>query len=191
MEPFVKDLQLYQEAYRRSEIVVDGKTLQEQVRRTALQLRRDIGNAAPVVLPVLNGGMLYCYGLMMHWSFPLSLDTVRCTTYEGLEPGESVVRSGPTVSLKGRTVLLVDDLIDTGRTFKRLSAWALEQQPANVVWATAGYKLPDETLGPLCAELGVHVYSGRRLPDRWLFGFGMDYMGFGRDLPCIHALPEN
>jgi hypoxanthine phosphoribosyltransferase len=139
-----------------------------------------------VFLTVMNGALMFGGQLAFAIRTDLEFDYVHATRYRGATAGKDLhwLRE-PAVSLQGRTVLLVDDILDEGHTLKAVRDDCLRRGAKRVLIATLCRKLHDR-----CVEGIQSDFNGVDLPDRYVFGYGMDYYEQGRNLPAIYALKE-
>ena len=137
-----------------------------------------------VFLTVMNGALMFAGQLALSIATDLEFDYVHATRYRGATAGSQLCwLREPQVSLAGRTVLLVDDILDEGHTLKAVRDDCLARGARRVLIASLCRKLHDR-----CVE-GIHSdFNGVELPDRYVFGYGMDYHEQGRNLPAIYAL---
>jgi len=182
-----------------SELLIDRPVLDAAIARIADQIARDYigdapaghpgGSAVPVFLTVMHGGLPFAGQLALELGtrgLDLQFDYLHATRYRGQnQGGELVWKHRPATPLYGRRVLLADDILDEGHTLEEVRRWCLEQGATDVRIATLAVKDHDR-----CVE-GVRAdYVGVSVPDRYVFGFGMDYHEQGRNLPAIHALKD-
>ncbi|BBL75957.1 hypoxanthine-guanine phosphoribosyltransferase [Methylomagnum ishizawai] len=151
--------------------------------RMAADIATRLQDQNPLVLSVLNGGILPTARLLLRLRFPLEIDSIKAGRYQGATRGGAVLRwqHQPDTPLQGRVVLLVDDVLDEGITLAELRRWCLEQGAAAVHIAV----LVDKDLGrdkPCRAD-----FTGLVAENRYLFGYGMDYKGYLRNWPGIYA----
>ena len=136
----------------------------------------------PLVLCVMVGGMIPAGQLLTRLSFPLTVDTIHATRYQGdTAGGEIEWRRTPDESVAGRTVLLIDDVLDEGITLEAICCWCRDQGAREVYSAV----LVDKALGrgkPHQAD-----FIGLTADNRYLFGYGMDYQGYLRNADGIFA----
>lgn len=136
----------------------------------------------PVVITVLNGGIIPAGKLLARLRFPLEIDSLKAGRYQGQTRGtEMRWLLEPAIPLAGRTVLLIDDILDEGITLAEIRRWCLAQG-AEAVYAAV---LVDKQLGrekPCKAD-----FVGLEAENRYLFGYGMDYKGYLRNRPGIYA----
>ncbi|HIJ22695.1 MAG: hypoxanthine-guanine phosphoribosyltransferase [Gammaproteobacteria bacterium] len=149
----------------------------------ALSVR--IADQHPLLLTVMNGAVIPMGYLLTRLDFPLQVDYIHATRYgEALSGGALEWIARPRIGLSGRTVVIVDDIHDEGGTLHALSQWCGEQGAKEVVTVTLVTKLHDRKI----AE--PSDFNALTVPDRYVFGFGMDYKGYLRNMPGIYALSE-
>lgn len=168
-----------------SDPVVAAADLEQAVRRLATELTRDLAEAYPLVLTVMGGAVVFAGQLLPLLRFPLDLDYLHATRYGDATRGGSIDwRVPPPRSVAGRSVLVLDDILDGGHTLKAIKDRLLADSASAVRCAV----LVEKVLGvkkPIVAE-----YVGLAIPDRFVFGYGMDAKGYWRNLPEIRALKE-
>jgi hypoxanthine phosphoribosyltransferase len=136
----------------------------------------------PVVLCALNGGIVTAGKLLTRLTIPVTLDSICASRYRNTTSGGRIDwRLVPTLSLAGRTVLIVDDILDEGHTLVAMRDYCLEQGAASVYTAVLADKELDNAK-PIAAD-----FVGLKVENRYLFGYGMDYKGFLRNAPGIFA----
>jgi hypoxanthine phosphoribosyltransferase len=150
----------------------------------AAEIAPRLARANPVVLAVMHGGVYAAVELSRHFDFPHVFDYVHVTRYGGgTTPGRLVWRVRPSVALAGRTVLVVDDILDRGHTLRALSAALRRVGVAKQYTAALVVKrLARERKRPPVDVVGVTV------DDVYVFGCGMDYRGYWRELRALYTL---
>jgi hypoxanthine phosphoribosyltransferase len=140
----------------------------------------------PVFLTVMNGAMIFAGQLALAIRTDLEFDYVHATRYRGETTGSELhwLRE-PQVSLVDRVVLLVDDILDEGHTLKAVRDDCYQRGAKKVLIVSLCTKRHDRLAEGISAD-----FHGIELPDRYVFGFGMDYHEQGRNLPAIYALKE-
>lgn len=153
------------------------------VRRVAGEITARLGDANPLVLAVMGGAVVFTGQLLPQLVFPLDFDYLHVTRYGDVTTGgqlEWIVK--PRSNVAGRVVLVVDDILDEGVTMAEVVR-RLRQQGASEVLSAV---FADKNLGrakPVAADfVGVH------LPNRYVFGYGMDVKGAWRNLPAVYAV---
>ncbi|MGB5305592.1 MAG: hypoxanthine-guanine phosphoribosyltransferase [Gammaproteobacteria bacterium] len=164
----------------------------EEVQRAlddmAVQIDAVLGDTLPVILCVLTGGIIPAGHILTRLSFPLEIDYLHATRYQGNTSGGDEVHwlCQPRVALTGRTVLVIDDILDEGHTLKTVLDYCRNAGAADVYSAVLIDKRHDRRAGELAAD-----FTGLHVEDRYVFGFGMDYKGYMRNLNGIFTLPED
>lgn len=170
----------------RCECLVSAEAMQTAYARLAGEVNQQLAGRVPVVLAVMNGGLISAGQLLPRLDFPLELSYLHATRYRGATTGGALKwLAQPDIELAGREVLLVDDILDEGHTLAAVREWCLDAGAARVWIAVATDKQHDRKVSGLAAD-----FCGVPVPDRYIFGEGMDYHGYFRNLPGIHALPE-
>ncbi len=167
-----------------AECLFDEVAVERAVDQLAVRLTLRLHDAHPIVMCVMNGGMILTAELLLRLHFPLEVSYVHATRYRDATQGAVLEwRAAPAADVAGRTVLLVDDVLDEGHTLAAVDARLRESGAANVVTAV----LVDKQIGrprPVRVDDAALV-----CPDRFLFGHGMDYRGHWRNLAGVYALP--
>lgn len=182
-----------------ADLIHDRATLERAIARMAAEICADYagttraaGDSAgtrPVFLTVMHGGLPFAAQLALELGalgLDLEFDYLHATRYRGATTGgELVWKHRPATPLQGRRVLLVDDILDEGHTMAAIGAWCREQGALDVRIAALAVKRHDRCVPGLTAD-----YAGVDVPDRYVFGYGMDYHEQGRNLPAIYALRD-
>jgi len=139
----------------------------------------------PILLCVLNGSVMFCSELMKRLDFPIEFSSVRLSSYEGTT-STGVTRKvlGLTTSLKNRTVIAVEDIVDTGKTMVDLSALLKDAGAKDVRICTMLYK-PEVYKQQIPLD-----YIGKAIDNKFIVGFGLDYDQLGRNYKDIYILDE-
>jgi hypoxanthine phosphoribosyltransferase len=149
----------------------------------AVRVTVDLADTNPLLLCVMNGAVPFAGALLPRLHFPLELDYVHVSRYHGATEGGNLHwHAHPQCDLAGRTVLLVDDVLDHGVTLAALREWAADAGASAVYSAV----LADKQIAasrPTEAD-----YAALACPDRFLIGWGMDFQGYWRNLDGIYAL---
>jgi hypoxanthine phosphoribosyltransferase len=166
-----------------AELVYSRQQVSEAVARVAAEITAKLGERYPLVLSVMGGAVVFSGQLLPLLRFPLDFDYVHASRYGNATQGSELVwKVLPNEHVQGRVVLVLDDILDEGRTLAAIRRKLLDMGAAEVHCAV----LTDKDTGkekPVRAD-----FVGLRLPDRFVFGCGMDAYGAWRNLPEIYAL---
>lgn len=169
-----------------ADCLVNETELNKALDKMAAQITVDLADKLPLVLCVMNGGLVPTASLIERLSFPLELDYIHATRYGMDTEGASLNwLSYPQTSLKDRTILVIDDIFDQGHTLQAIQKWLEQQEATSVYTATVINKLHDRKTNM------TPDYIGTDVADRFLFGYGMDYKGFFRNLKGIYAIKDS
>ena len=162
------------------------EAVQHALDRLAEAITAELGDSFPVILCVLTGGIIPTGHIMTRLSFPLETDYLHATRYRGETSGEEVHwLSKPGTSLQGRTVLVIDDILDEGHTLAQVLEFCRGEGASAVFTAVMIEKLHDRRVPGVVAD-----FIGLQVDDRYVFGFGMDYKHYLRNLNGIYALGD-
>ena len=168
---------------READCLLDAAELAEALDRLAQSVSSTLASHCPVVLCVMNGAMIPTSELLLRLEFPLQIDYLHATRYgSALNGGDLQWVSRPTLALAGRHVLVVDDIFDEGITLEKIVAECHAQGAAQVASCVLVEKLHDRKTDYRPDFVGLTV------PDRYVFGFGMDYKGYLRNVNGIYAV---
>lgn len=173
------------EVYRSADLIHSPEAVQTALHRLSAEIGAKLAGQNPLVLCVMGGAVVFAGQLLPLLDFPLDFDYVQVSRYgDTIRGGQMVWKVPPPASVKGRVVLILDDILDEGVTIAEILASVRE------LGATACYSavFADKAHGrhkPVAAD-----FVGLPVPDRYVFGFGMDVQGAWRNLPAIYALKE-
>lgn len=168
-----------------ADLIHGEAVIQEALVKMASEITERLQDKHPLVLCVMNGGVIFCGQLLPKLLFPLDFDYLHATRYGPETQGGKISwRAAPWKSVKGRTVLVVDDILDEGVTLAAVCDSLRHLGAAEVLTAVFTDKLNGKQK-PLVAD-----FVGLPVPDRFVFGFGMDAGGAWRNLPAIYAKRE-
>jgi len=167
-------------------VLISEPRLAARVRALAREIARDHRNRETVVISLLNGTVLFLADLIRHLDFPLRLDFIGVSSYgHGTTPGELVFTKELRLDVRGRDVLLIDDILDTGNTLSRVLPRLRALGPRRIKICVLLDK-PARRVHPVRAH-----YTGFTIPDVFVVGYGLDYAERYRNLPFVGVLkPE-
>ncbi len=162
---------------------IDEQRIAEAVKQVAHKINTDLKNDFPLFLAVLNGSFMFASDLLKEITIPCELSFVKMKSYEGMK-SSGVVKDviGLTESIEGRTVVIIEDIVDSGLTLESLIGILNEKQAKQIKVATVLFK-PE-------AYTKKHIidYIGFKIPNDFVIGYGLDYEGQGRNLKEIYKL---
>ncbi len=168
---------------QQAELIYSADDVSAAIQQMAAAIRGPFADTQPLVLCVMGGAVFFAGQLLPLLDFPLEFDYVQASRYHNGTSGQHLVwKVSPGENVAGRTVLLLDDILDEGHTLAAVRDKCLAAGAARVVVAV----LTEKEIGrekPIEAD-----FVGLRLPDRYVFGCGMDVHGWWRNLPAIYAL---
>lgn len=174
------------EFLERSELVVSADEIQAAIGRLAAEIEQRLAEAYPLALVVMGGAVVFAGQLLPRLRFPLDVDYIHATRYGASTRGGGVAwRVSPAEQVRGRSVLVLDDILDGGQTMCAIRDRLLQQGAAAFHCAVLVEKILDRPK-PLRPD-----FVGARIPDRFVFGCGMDAKGYWRNLPEIRAMRES
>ena len=167
-------------------VLITEQRIARRVRQLTRQLERDFSGRDLVIVSLLNGTVIFLADLIRHLSMPLRLDFIGVSSYgAGVESGELVFTKQLRIDVRGRDVLVVDDILDTGRTLKRVLDVLRQHQPRRIKVCVLLEKKARR------AEKVRADYVGFQIPDLFVVGYGLDYAECYRNLPYVGVLrPE-
>ncbi len=173
--------------YAKSSLLYSSQDIQESLDKMALNIEEKIGDKNPVVICVMTGGLVATGHLLTRLNFHLQMDYVHATRYQGeMEGGQLEWIAKPRTSLKGRTVLIVDDILDAGITLAEIKKAFLADGASEVYTAVLIDKIrqrPEEGLQQA-------DFVGLTITDHFIFGFGLDYKGYLRNTSGIFQVNQ-
>jgi hypoxanthine phosphoribosyltransferase len=168
---------------READLLFDEDEVGRTVRRLALDITAKLAESYPLVMPVMGGAVVFTGHLLPLLHFPLEFDYLHVTRYDGSTQGGQVQwKTKPHVDFRGRTVLVLDDILDEGNTLAAIRDHLLGEGAAAFYSAV----FAEKDLGrkkPIKPD-----FLGLTVPDRYVFGFGMDAYECWRTLPAVYAL---
>ena len=171
------------EVLRNADLICDAQTVHSALERVAEEITRCLADSNPLILSVMGGAVVFSGQLLTLLKFPLDFDYLHVTRYGDDTTGGGVQwKVYPQTSLAGRVVLVLDDILDEGHTMAAIRERVLTAGATQFLCAV----FAEKDLGkpkPITAD-----FVGVTLPDRYVFGYGMDVKGAWRNLPAIYAI---
>ena len=175
------------DALANADLLVDRPAIEAMITRMGAEIDAALQGERALFLTVMNGALMFAGQLALAIRTDLEFDYVHATRYRGATTGHDLhwLRE-PVVPMTGRTVLLVDDILDEGHTLKAVRDDCLRRGARRVLIASLCTKKHDRLVEGIASD-----FNGVELPDRYVFGYGMDFHEQGRNLPGIYALRES
>ncbi len=173
--------------FSRSSCLYQSTEIEKALAAMASHIHQDLQDKDPVVLCVLIGGVVLTGKLLTLLDFPLQVDYVHATRYGDKTTGSEIQWvAKPRVSLKGRTVLIVDDILDRGVTLAEIVKYCEEQGAKEIKIAV----LVEKKIERPAEGVQKADYTGVTVDNHYVFGYGMDYKGYLRNAPGIYYVAQ-
>ena len=170
---------------KRFKISIPEAEIQNRIKTVAAQISKDMEGKNPLFLGVLNGAFMFAADLMRAMTIPCEISFVKLASYQGTtSTGKIQEVIGINENLSGRTVVIVEDIVESGATMKRMIEQLGTRNPASVHICTLFFK-PDKLKEDLKLD-----YVAFRIPDDFIVGYGLDYDQGGRGLKDIYTIIE-
>jgi hypoxanthine phosphoribosyltransferase len=165
------------------ETYLSEETIIKRVKELSAKISQDYAGQRPLFIAILNGSFMFAADLFKNLSIEAELCFIKLASYKGMKSSGNVVTSiGLEDDLFGKEVIIVEDIVDTGKTLHNFLPQLLHQQPKSLKIATLLHK-SEATKYTLTLD-----YVGFDIPDKFVVGYGLDYDGLGRNLKEIHQL---
>jgi hypoxanthine phosphoribosyltransferase len=166
-----------------SDPVASAQEVEAAIARLAQEISQELGKTYPMILAVMGGAVVFAGQLLPRLRFPLDFDYLHVTRYGGATEGSRIEwRVAPPAGVQGRAVLVLDDILDGGQTMLAIREKVRSLGAASFQCAVLVEKMHPRPK-PISAD-----FVGLRIPDRFVFGCGMDAQGMWRNLPEIRAM---
>jgi hypoxanthine phosphoribosyltransferase len=162
---------------------ISSEEIDFAIANMAKQMDDDFFDEIPVFVGILNGSFMVLSDLMKHYRGMCEVSFMKLSSYEGTESTNTVKQLiGSNENLEGRTVVIVEDIVDTGNTIEELKAIFKDKKVKHLKIATLFFK-------PEAYKKEIKIdYIGIRIPNKFIVGFGLDYDGLGRNLADVYQL---
>ena len=165
------------------DLFIEEEVIVEGIKRVAERMNVELAGKNPIFLAVLNGAFMFAGELMKEVSIPSEITFVRLASYQGTSSTQRVQEVlGLNESIRGRTVVIVEDIVDSGNTMVSLLQELGKHEPDEVKIATLLFK-------PAALKQKLHLdYVALEIPNDFIVGYGLDYDGYGRNLKDIYKV---
>ena len=164
---------------------LSAEVLNERIKELATQINKDYIGKNPIFIGILNGSFMFASDLYKNITLPSTISFIKLVSYKGTTSTGTVITAiGLEEDLTDKDVILIEDIVDTGKTMKEFMATLHKQSPASIQICTLLHK-PEALQHPLDLK-----YVGFEIPNKFVVGYGLDYDGFGRNSQEIFQLDE-
>jgi hypoxanthine phosphoribosyltransferase len=164
---------------------ISAKEIELAITKMVSQIAADHSDKTPVFIGVLNGAFMVVSDLLKRYTSPCEVSFIKMASYEGTSSTEAVKQLlGLNQDLTGRTVIVIEDIVDTGNTLVALKS-LFESEKVKEFKIAALFFKPEAYQHDLPID-----YVGIRIPNKFIVGYGLDYNGLGRNLPEVYQLKE-
>lgn len=167
---------------REFEVFINASDIAKRVKELADFINRDYKDEAPLIIAVLNGSFIFAADLVRQLSIQHNIEFVKVSSYSGTQSTGTISEViGLKTTITGKKIIVLEDIIDTGLTLNAITQQLQAQNPKSITICTLLIK-PDMLKVDLKPQ-----YAGFHIPPKFVVGYGLDYDGFGRNLPHIYA----
>lgn len=164
---------------------ISEEDIRKKVAELAVVLNREYKDRNPVFIAILNGSFIFAADLFKALTIEAEISFIKLASYKGTKSSGQVISSiGLDTELFGRHVVIIEDIVDTGKTLNEFMPQLQHQQPLSLKIVALLHK-PEATLYPMKVD-----YTGFEIPDKFVVGYGLDYNGLGRNNAAIYQLLE-
>ncbi len=164
---------------------LSAEEINSRIKFIAHQLNTDYSDKRPLFIAILNGSFIFAADLFKELTIDAEICFIKLASYKGSKStGHVITAIGLDMDLFGRDVVIVEDIVDTGKTLHEFLPQLHHQQPASLKIVALLHK-PQATVFPMHID-----YLGFSIPDKFVVGYGLDYDGLGRNIPEIYRLTE-
>jgi hypoxanthine phosphoribosyltransferase len=164
---------------------LDAHTISERIKSLAAQLSADYAGKKPLFIAILNGSFMFAADLFKELTIDAEICFIKLASYKGTKStGHVITAIGMDMDIFGREVVILEDIVDTGKTLSEFLPQLTHQQPATMKIVALLHK-PEATVFPIKID-----YLGFSIPNKFVVGYGLDYDGLGRNIREIYKLVE-
>ncbi len=164
---------------------ISEESIREKVAELAGALNRDYKGKNPIFISILNGAFIFAADLFKSLTIDAEISFIKLASYKGMKSsGQVITAIGLDTEIFDRHVVILEDIVDTGKTLHEFLPQLWHQQPASLKIVALLHK-PEATVYPLKVD-----YTGFEIPDKFVVGYGLDYNGLGRNTAAIYQLLE-
>lgn len=161
------------------------EVIQQRVKEIAAKINNDYAGKKPLFIGVLNGAFMFASDLFKNITIEAEISFIKLASYKGTKStGQVITAIGLDIDVNSRDLIIVEDIIDTGKTLTEFLPQLRHQQPASLKIAVLLHK-PEATVHPINID-----YCCFSIPNKFVVGYGLDYNGLGRNISSIYQLKE-
>jgi hypoxanthine phosphoribosyltransferase len=165
---------------------IAATAIDEKLQALAAKLNHDYAGKRPLFIAILNGSFMFSSDLFKYITIDAEICFIKLASYKGTKStGHVITAIGLDTDVTGRHVVVLEDIIDTGKTLSNFLPQLKNQQPADIKIAVLLHK-PDATVYPITID-----YTCFSIENKFVVGYGLDYDGLGRNIPAIYQLKED
>lgn len=162
---------------------ITSQEIEEQVARIAAEINRDYEGKKPLFIAILNGAFIFAADLFKHLTVEAEICFIKLASYKGVKStGKVITAIGLDIDLYSREVIIIEDIVDTGKTLSQFLPQLEHHHPASLKIASLLHK-PEAMTHPIKID-----YLGFTIPNKFVIGYGLDYDGLGRNIKEIYQL---
>jgi hypoxanthine phosphoribosyltransferase len=162
-----------------------AEQITKKIKDIAVRMDADYEGKKPLFVAILNGSFMFASDLFKSLTIEAEICFIKLASYKGTKSsGQVITAIGLDTDMHGRHVVILEDIVDTGKTLSEFLPQLEHQQPASLKIAALLHK-PEATVYPISVD-----YLGFSVPNKFLLGYGLDYDGLGRNIPSIYKLVE-
>ncbi len=164
---------------------ITASEIAKRIKEVAQKLNTDYVGKKPLFIAILNGSFMFASDLFKELTIDAEICFIKLASYKGTKSsGQVITAIGLDTDIFDRDVVIVEDIVDTGKTLSEFLPQLQHQQPASLKIVALLHK-PDATVFPITID-----YPGFSIPNKFVVGYGLDYDGLGRNIPEIYRLVE-
>lgn len=167
-------------------LYIPQSQIQKRVAELSAQLNTDLKGKDVIFMGILNGSFMFAADLIKNINLPCQITFLKLASYQGTSSGGSIKRLiGINEDIYGKTVVVIEDIVDTGFALEHIQKQLIGYEPAEIKYATLLFK-PQAYKGSVSIN-----YAGFEIPNDFIVGYGLDYNGHGRNYPDLYVISDN
>jgi hypoxanthine phosphoribosyltransferase len=164
---------------------IPEEAIQQRIKELASDLKKEVGNDEPLFLGILNGSFVFASDLIRELDFPMTISFVKVASYLGTKSSGSVSQLiGLNESILNKTVVVVEDIVDTGKTIEKIDGLLKNSGAKKIIYVTLLFK-PEAYTKTIPID-----HKAFEIPNEFVVGYGLDYNGWGRNIKSIYKIVE-